>query len=632
MALENEKKGGVNQLAILISGIVILLGAILIYLYVLQGVFGRFDAKELFPDATTVKDIFTSKKPTAAILYSGYTENILPEGSTWLNDNIITWKKFLDNNRIDYEIIPDASIETGKLIGYKLLVLPGSKSLSDKEIVEIKKFLQSGGSIFATSGIASYSDNGKWRGWDFLNDVFGVNYTGEISDSNKTSTHTLRGGLPLTANIPTGFPMQIATWDRPMAVEVLDPRTTQVSFWYNYRVQSGLVRQQIKKTAGIVYGNYGSGRFIWMGFEINSVIGLQEDYIFFDRLFKNCCNWLTYVSIAYIQDWPTGYTAAAVIAPTLSNEIQNIRNTFEYLKNENVKATFFVDPDRAKYYPELISELTGFGEIASIANVGYLSSVSDTNNFLYSYQNQLEILSAAKQKIEAIAGIRVTGCLPFYGLFDQNTIKAAINAGYTYLLTDSLTDRSVPKTIIRGDKRLITMTKAARDDYEVIRDFGLTDPNFQYYTYQEDLDRILFEGGLYIFKPHTDYQCKPENVSVIRDVISDLKKKNFWITTASEIQKWYSKKDYVELRVDKRGKTRVVLTISNPGEQEINDFVISVELNNPAKNISISTEIIGTKIPVIKHQNMSKKLQLLINNLKGKESRTYYIDYNKVNV
>lgn len=632
MAVENEKKGSVNQLTILISGIVILLGAILIYLYVLQGVFGRFNAKDLIPDSKTIKNIFTSQKPTAAILYSGYTENILPDGSTWLNDNINTWKRFLDNNKLNYDIISDASIETGKLPGYTMLVLPGSKSLSDKEIVEIKKFLQKGGSIFATSGTASYSDNGKWRGWDFLNDVFGVNYTGEISDSNKTSTHTLRGSLPITANIPTGFPMQIATWDKPMAVEVLDPRTIQASFWYNYRIQSGLVRQQIKKTAGIVYGTYGSGRFIWMGFEINSVIGVQEDYVFFDRLFRNCCNWLTYVPIAYIQDWPTGYSAAAIIAPALSTEIQNVRNIFEYLKRENIKATFFVDPDQAEYYPELLNELKSYGEIASIANVGYLSSVSDTNNFLYNYQNQLEILSVAKQKIESMTGIRVSGCLPFYGLYDQNTIKAAINAGYNYLLTDSVTDRSVPKTIIRGDKRLISMTKAARDDYEVIRDFGLTDPDFQYYTYQEDLDRILFEGGLYIFKLHTDYQCKPENVSVVGDVINDLKEKNFWITTASEIQKWYSKKDYVELRVDKRGKTRVALTISNPGEQEINNIVIDVELNNPANNISISTEIIGTKIPVIKHENMSKKLQLLINNLKGKESRIYYIDYDMVNV
>ncbi len=632
MAVKDKKKRNISQAGLIISGIIVLLGAILIYLYILQGVFGRFDAKELIPDAETIKNIFTAKKPAAAILYSGYTENILPEGSTWLSDNINTWKKFLENNRLSYEIISDASIETGKLTKYRMLVLPGSKSLSDKEIIQIKKFLQSGGSVFATSGIASYSNDGKWRGWDFLNNVFGLDFAGEISDENKTSTHTLRGGLPLTANIPTGFPMQIATWDKPMAVEVLDPRTTQVSFWYDYRTQNGLVRQQIKRSAGIVYGTYGRGRFVWMGFEINSVIGVREDYVFFDRLFRNCCSWLTYIPIAYIQEWPDGYAAAAIITPMLTNEIQNITNIYKYLEKENVKTTFFVDPDQPEYYPGLLRGLTRYGEVSVIANVGYLSSIGDTNNSLYDYAKQLRILNSSKQKLENVTGGKVYGCLPFYGLFDQNTVKAAIDAGYTYILTDSLTDRSVPKTVIRGDKRLITMTKTARDDYEVIRDLGLSSPEYQYYTYQEDIDRILFEGGMYIFKLHTEYQCRPENASVVGDVIKDLRKKKFWITTGSEIQKWYSKKDYVEIRVERRGETRIVLTISNPGDQKIDNLVVDVLLNDAAENISISTEIIGTEIPVIRNDKISKNLQLLINNLKGKESRIYYIDYDKVNV
>ena len=527
MAVKETNKRNVSQAGIIISGILILLGAVLVYLYVLQGVFGRFDAKELIPDTKAVGDVFSGKKPAAAILYSTYTENIFPEGSTWLNDNINTWKKFLDNNQIGYDIISDASIETGKLKNYKMLVLPGSKSLSDKEIIQIKKFLETGGSVFATSGTASYSNDGKWRGWDFLNNVFGINFTSEISDSNKTGIHTLRGGLPLTANIPTGFPMQIATWDKPMAVEVLDPRTTQVSFWYNYRTQGGLVRQQIKKTAGIVYGNYGKGRFIWMGFEINSVIGVQEDYVYFDRLFRNSCNWLTYIPIAYIQEWPNGYDAAAIIAPELSNEIQNITNIFGYLTKENVKATFFVDPDKAEYNPQLISTLTRYGEVSAVGDVGYLASVNDTNNSLYDYETQFRILNSSRQKLESITGSRISGFLPFYGLFNQKTIKAALDAGYKYLLTDSLTDRSVPRTEIRGDKRLIIMTKTARDDYEVIRDFGLTDPDYQFYTYQEDIDRVLFEGGMYVYKLHSEYQCKPEYVSVVGDVIKDLKEKEF---------------------------------------------------------------------------------------------------------
>jgi hypothetical protein len=199
-------------------------------------------------------------------------------------------------------------------------------------------------------------------------------------------------------------------------------------------------------------------------------------------------------------------------------------------------------------------------------------------------------------------------------------------------MTDSLNDRSVPKTITRGNNKILSMTKTARDDYEVIRDFGLIQPEFQFYTYQEDVDRVLFEGGMYIMKMHPEYQCKSENITVVKQVIDDLKKKNFWITTASEIGKWILKRDFVEVRVDKRGESRVVITVSNPGNEIVNQSVIQIDLNENADDISLSTEIISTVPASYEHAKGSKTIKLFINDLKSGESRTYYVDYEKTNV
>lgn len=184
------------------------------------------------------------------------------------------------------------------------------------------------------------------------------------------------------------------------------------------------------------------------------------------------------------------------------------------MNSEKVPATFFVDPTQAELNKGIIKPLVRFGEIGSLVDIGYLTSVSDTINKLNDFDTQKDKLSNAKTSLETISGSNVLGCMPYYGIYDQNTIQALIQSKYKYIFTDSLTDRSVPKTIIRGDSLLVSMSKTGRDDYEVIRDFGLTDPNFQFYTYQEDLDRILFEGGLYSLKLHTDYQCKPENIEL----------------------------------------------------------------------------------------------------------------------
>ena len=258
----NKRKGGINQGLIILSGLIFLVGAILTYYFILRGVFGEFNTDNLIPSPKIVKSALAKEKPHIAILYSQYTENMLPEGSTWLNDNINTWKKFLDNSNHPYDIITDETIELGQHYKYNLIILPGSKSLSDREVVNIKKYVDRGGSIFATSGTASFSDDGKWRGWEFFNELYGINFAKEIKNDDFTKIHTLRGGLPITANIPTGFPLRVATWDKPIAAEVMDPRTVQVSFWYNYKLENGLARENIKKTAGIVFGNYGKGRFV----------------------------------------------------------------------------------------------------------------------------------------------------------------------------------------------------------------------------------------------------------------------------------------------------------------------------------------------------------------------------------
>ena len=630
----NQKVFGlrINQFFIIISGLLIIISAILIYYFILRGVYGRFDTSELIPNSNAIEDFLFGKKPEVGILYSQYTENTLPAGSTWLNDNISTWKKFLGNLNLKYDIVSDQTIENGQHFKYKLLVLPGTKSMSEKESLQIKRYLENGGSVFATGSIATYSNDGKWKGWEFFNQVFGLKFSHELKPDEFSKIHTICGSLPITANIPTGFPLKIATWDRPMAVEVLDPRTTQASFWYNYRLDEGLVREEIKKSAGIAYGSYGSGRFMWMGFELNSVIGVQEDYVYFERLFNNSIKWLTYSPIAYVRDWPTGYDAAAVVMPVLSNDIDNIKNVLPIVREEGITPTFFVDPAIAESNKQLIRQISSYGEIAALVDIGYLSSINDQFNKLNTYDEQLQKIIKAKNILENLTSNNVTGLLPYYGLFDKNTINAVINAGYKYVVTDSLTDRSVPKSIIRDDKRIVTMTKTARDDYEVIRDFGLTLPEFQFYTYQEDLDRVLFEGGMYIFKVHTEYQCRSDYADVIRRVIKDLKNKKFWITTASEIQKWYEKRDYIEIQANRRGKTRVALKISNPGVDAINNLVVDLDLNDKAYNVSLGSEIIGTKPASVKHNPGSQMIYLYVDDLKPGESRLYYLDYDKPNL
>lgn len=631
MEVSSRKTLKINQPILLLLGLFFVLGAILTYIFVLKGVFGDFGLSSLMPNKNVVENLFKKSNAKVAILYSNYTKNMLPEESTWLEDNLSTWKKYLGNIKYSYDLITDEGIEKGEHFAYEILILPGSKSLSEREISQIKKFLDSGGSVFASSGTASYSNDGKWRGWEFFSEVYGLKFVKEIQSDENRRIHTLRGSLPLTANIPAGFPLKIATWDLPLSVEVLDPRTTQVSYWFNYKLEDGLVREEIKKSAGIVYGTYGKGRFVWFGFELNSIIGSQDDYVYFEKLFNNSLKWLSYIPVAFVKEWPGDYDAAALIAPVVS-ETNNLNSLTSVFNKYKVKPTYLFNSLYIEDNKDLLKRLSRTGEIAALVDIGYLSSVDDTVNTLNSYQEQKDKLKYNKKLLEKYSVSNIRGAIPYFGLYDQNSIRALKDAGFDYIITDSLSDRSVPKVIWDEEKNKVTaITKTARDDYEVIRDYGLTQPEFQFYTYQEDIDRVLFEGGLYVFKPHSELQFKDEYVSVVDNVLNDLKVKKFWIASAKEISDWAVKKNRVELRVEKRSDNRVVLIISNAGTETLENFKIQVDLYDDAEDVRLSSEIIGTKTAVFNYNRASRIVNVYVTDLKPGESRIYNIDYRKVN-
>jgi hypothetical protein len=630
LAVIPSKREGAGQGLILFVGFIIVFAAFLIFLFVLRTVHGKFSASKFVPNANVLQSLMPGQNASIAILHSDYTKSMMGDNGKSLDENIATWEKFLNNNNHSLKTISDEDIEQGNHFKYELIILAGSISLSDLEIFQIKKYLNEGGSIFATSGTASYSENEKWRGWDFFSNVFSVKFSKEIGREDLFKIHTLRGGIPITASIPAGFPLHIETGSKPIAVEVLDPHTKQISFWYNYHLEDGLVTGGIKNMAGMVYGNYGAGRFMWMGFDLNSVNGINEENVHFDKLFNNCITWLQKKPVGFVKEWPSGYNAAAIIAPTLNGNINNIKNLLSILNDENVEATFFIEPNFANEHKELVKTIAGLGEIGSLVNIGYLESVNDTVNKLVDYNTQYDRLSFAKRLLSNITQKDVTGFLPYYGFVDENTINAVINAGYNCILVDSLTNISTPRTIKKVDETILVISQTTKDDYEVIRIFGITQPKYQFYTYKEDIDRVLFEGGLYLFKIHTDSQCEITNIEVVRDVITELKKKNFWITTSEEVQKWYLVKDQLEVSTKQTGSSRVAVTISNPGDKVASNVIIRVDLNIKAENISIESEIIGRKSAAFSHQRGSEILNLLIDSLQPNESRTIYIDIDQI--
>ncbi|MEW6195926.1 MAG: hypothetical protein AB1521_12320 [Bacteroidota bacterium] len=631
MAVKSVRGLRVNYLIIFLSGLVLLITGILVFLLIVRNIYGSYEIKEILPTKDNLKSLSSEDRSgKVAILYSQYTENMLPSGSTWLKDNIDYWKKFTKNARMNYDVISDQTIELGKHLEYKLIVLPGSKSLSDKQIIQLKKYLEKGGSLFVTGGPATFSDEGKWRGWEFFTEVFGMKFNREIKPEETYKVHTLRGNLPLTAGVPTGYTLKIATWDRPIYAEVLEPRTTQVSFWYDFRKEAGLVREEIEKSAGIAFGTYGKGRFVWYGFELSSVLGVQKDYIYFERLFNNSLNWLTYQPTAFVKDWPSPYDGALVFIPTLTENIGNITTLNSLINFKQFPATFFINPVTGLKNLSLLKSLGNKGDIGAIIDIGFIEFPEDTLNKLFSKETQFSNIGFATDTLSKILHKKVDAIMPQYGYYDDNTLQAMASKNISFLVTDSLTDRSVPEIRFRNDKPIMVITKTARDDYEVVKNYGLTNTDFQRYTYEEDIDRILFEGGLYVFKVHTNYQLQPQYATVVRDVLRYAKNKNMWITSLNGLKAWWSRRQGVEVRYEERSKRRIAVEFTNPSDNPTTDIVVQVNLNKKVKNVVVSSDIINTDIPRYELRNDNQTIYFYLERMGPHETRSLLVDFDNI--
>lgn len=606
-----------------------LVTSVLIYNYILQGVFGSYAFASDGFSLDAFSKIFGGDQTKVAILYSKKTENFLPKGSTWIKDNVTAWERYTTGNKFPVTVITEDDLEKGVLTpeNFQILIMPSIKALSDREILTIKDYLDKGGNIMATGATGSFSADGKWRGWEYFKEVYGTLFTKETAKIPSPRLLTLKGGSPITFDVPTGYRLKIATWDNMVATRVLDPRTQQLSFWYDFKIDSGLVREEVLNTSGLCYGTYGKGRFVWYGFDIITVVGQREEYQVLDKLIRNSLNWLAKKPSAYIVDWPGNKKAAAIILASIGDEPGNIKNLLPILAQEGVKATFLVEGGAAGSNADLIKSLSAYGDISGVVDIGFMSSVNDTVNKLKKLEVQESDFNNSKKTFKTVTGTTLKGIKPLYGLFDDNSLMAAAASGIKYIITDSLTDRSVPKYVVKGEEAIITVTKTVRDDKEIVGRYGLVEHDFQLYTYLEDVDRLIFEGGLYVLKLHTNFQLKPEYVSVVKDVIKYMKEKDMWITSMPVLYTWWTNNNRVELRVEARGTSRMVIALSNVGNTILKEVLVPVDFTLMPKTYKISTEIINTPLPDTDVNREQRKLTLKIKNLKPSESRIYYIDY-----
>jgi hypothetical protein len=123
---------------------------------------------------------------------SGYTEFL---------KNLGGWQHLIEDLGLQYNYVARQQIEEGELnpMKYKVFIMPGSLSVSDKEAKGIRDFVSQGGLVVGDISTGLFTRNCKARAKGCLDEVFGI---------SRTASRTYKGGTGITLGdqtIPTSL-------------------------------------------------------------------------------------------------------------------------------------------------------------------------------------------------------------------------------------------------------------------------------------------------------------------------------------------------------------------------------------------------------------------------------------------
>jgi len=103
------------------------------------------------------------------------------------NEHSLGMYHALVEDHMPFEMVNDQLLDEEHLKPFKLLVLPNMAAMSDAQCIQLKKFVENGGSIVATFETSLYDEQGKARSNFGLSELFGVSYSNGVEGPMRNS-------------------------------------------------------------------------------------------------------------------------------------------------------------------------------------------------------------------------------------------------------------------------------------------------------------------------------------------------------------------------------------------------------------------------------------------------------------
>ncbi|MBO6574811.1 MAG: polysaccharide deacetylase family protein [Rhodothermales bacterium] len=531
-------------------------------------------------------DLFDVDEPRVALLVSEQARGDNELTRARARDAVYYWEVFLLGLQLPYQTVGDGDVAKISHKDYDLLIMPVADALSSRQRKALLKFVDRGGSVIASGDLATDD-----RGDTFFAELLGSELVSRVPEQPFGLLHSIDTATPVGQGVPPGFRLNLAPMGTLTAARPIEGMALGTPYSYSGRDDVRLADLTLA-----VLNRRGDGFAMWTRFGPQDVSRERAHQAAYQRMMVNAMARMTGARTVSVRPWPELAQSALAIAalPTVGFEPLSYLAGWEeflgLLNMEGMPATFFVTTEEAAGFPDIVAEMGRLGEVAV---------AGESDNVLLGQPYEVQEGRMARSR-NTLGGVQV-GIYPPGGYHDGNTLRAAVEGGFNYVLLPGA--NSLAPTTVRWwedvDYRSLQATATEQVDLAFLRsrrraqreptrrealeptpavlmplDAGTQD----YVTRFNAVERA---GGLYVlpFYPESE-RAGSVRTGQLRDVLAMAQERGTWTATVNDILRWWTQMGGISVAVADGPDEEFVIDVTNRGNESVSGVTLELHLGD----------------------------------------------------